>query len=79
MRTSRVYDLRSVATTKELRDSQVQALMSLTSEQWEETDKGGDLAMLDNGVLIAVTNLATHEEISKLVDFYRHHLARHAQ
>ncbi|MDA0806858.1 MAG: hypothetical protein O3B68_02600 [Planctomycetota bacterium] len=79
MRTSRVYDLRSVATTKELRDSLVQALMSLTSEQWEDTDKGGDMAMLDNGVLIAVTNLATHEEISKLVDFYRHHLARRTQ
>lgn len=75
MRTSRVYDLRSVATTKELRDSLVQAMMSLTSEQWEDTDKGGDLKMLENGVLIAVTNHATHDEIAELVDFYCRHLS----
>lgn len=75
MRTSRVYDLRSVATTKELRDSLVQALMSLTSEQWEETDQGGSLWMLENGVLVAMTNLATHDEIAKLVDFYKQHLS----
>ena len=79
MRVSRVYDLRTVATTKELRDSLVQALMSLTSEQWEETDQGGSLAMLENGVLVAVTNWATHDEIAELVDFYNRHLSRLAQ
>lgn len=75
IRTSRVYDLRSVATTKELRDSLVQAMMSLTTEQWEETDQGGALAMLENGVLIAVTNLKAHEEIEELVEFYNRHLS----
>lgn len=70
MRTSRVYDLRSVATTKELRDSLVQAIMDLTSEQWEETDQGGSLWMLENGVLVVVTNLAAHDEIERLVHLY---------
>ncbi len=75
MRESRVHDLRAVATTKELRDSLVDAIMSLTSEQWENTDQGGELTMLENGVLIAMTNPAIHEEIAKLVDFYKQHLS----
>lgn len=70
MRTSRVYDLRSIAPTRELRDSLVQAIMELTSEQWEETDQGGSLAMLENGLLVAVTNLAAHDEIGRLVHLY---------
>lgn len=75
MRESRVHDLRTIATTKELRDSLIDAIMSLTSEQWENTDQGGDLTMLENGVLIAMTSPAIHEEIAKLVDFYKQHLS----
>ena len=75
MWTSRIYDTRSVARTKEIRDSLVQAIMALTSGQWEDTDQGGSLIMLENGLLIAVTIGAVHDEIAELVDFYEHQLA----
>lgn len=49
--------------------------MALTSGQWEDTDQGGSLIMLENGLLIAVSIDAVHDEIAELVDFYEHQLA----
>ena len=70
MRTSRVYDLRSIAPTQELRDAIVQAIIDLSSELWQGTDGGGHVKMLENGVFVAVTNFEAHDEIERLVHLY---------
>ena len=74
--TSRVYDLRSIPRTKELHDSVVNALMTLTSGQWEDTDAGGSMIMFENGLLVVVTGPAVHAEIKKLAEFYKRHLSK---
>lgn len=73
------HDTRAIAPTKETQDSLVSAVKALTSESWADYDYDTALLLpmltLENGVLVAVTNRATHDEIAKLVEFYRQHLS----